>query len=72
MRRCGSTMITQAVMGELSGYGDGARPIYEKFQERRWAGSDLIVDGTLRIDLIVGIIRSEMTSRWERAGRGVG
>ena len=41
------------VKGELTGYEDGARPIYEKLQKRMRAGSDLIVDGTLSIDLIV-------------------
>ena len=52
------------VKGELSGYEGGARPIYENFQERMRAVSDLIVDGALDIDLIVERIRSEMRSRW--------
>ena len=54
----------QHVKGELSGYEVQARPIYEHFQDRIRAGSDLIVDGTLSIDLIVERIRSEMRSRW--------
>ena len=54
----------QHMKGELSGYEAQARPIYEHFQERIRAGSDLIVDGTLSIDLIVERIRSEMRSRW--------
>ena len=52
------------VKGELSGYEGGARPIYENFQERLRAVSDLIVEGALDIDLIVERIRSEMRSRW--------
>ena len=52
------------VKGELSGYEAQARPIYEHFQEHIRAGSDLIVDGTLSIDLIVDRIRAEMESRW--------
>ena len=52
------------VKGELSGYEGGARPIYENFQERMRAVADLIVDGTLSIDLIVERIRYEMRSRW--------
>ena len=52
------------VKGELNGYEAQARPIYEHFQERIRAGSDLIVDGTLSIDLIVERIRSEVRSRW--------
>ena len=52
------------VKGELSGYEGAARPIYENFQERLRAVSDLIVDGALDIDLIVERIRSEMRSRW--------
>ena len=52
------------VKGELSGYEGGSRPIYENFQERLRAVSDLIVDGALDIDLIVERIRSEMRSRW--------
>lgn len=52
------------VKGEPSGYEAQVRPIYEHFQERIRAGSDLIVDGTLSIDLIVERIRSEVRSRW--------
>ena len=54
----------QHAKGELSGYECRARPIYEHFQECMRAGSDLIVDGTLSIDLIVEGIRCEMRSRW--------
>ena len=54
----------QHVRDELVGYEAQARPIYENFQERMRAGSDLIVDGTLRIKLIVERIRYEMRSRW--------
>ena len=62
------------VKGELSGYEGGARPIYENFQERVRAGSDLIVDGTLSIDLIVERIRSKMRSLWGvgRSPGGIG
>ena len=52
------------VKGELSGYEARARPIYEHFQKRMRAGSDLIVDGTLGIDLIVDRVRSEIELRW--------
>ena len=52
------------VKGELSGYEARARPIYEHFQDVMRAGSDLIVDGTLGIDLIVDRIRSEIELRW--------
>ena len=54
----------QIVKGDLSGYEDRARRIYLHFQEKLRAGSDLIVDGTLSIDLIVERIRSEMELRW--------
>ena len=62
----------QRVKSELSGYEAGARPIYEHFQQRIRAGSDLIVDGTLSIDLIVERIWCAMRSRWEadRTQRG--
>ena len=43
----------QYVKGELSGYLAQARPLYEEFQERMRASSDVIVDGTLDIDDIV-------------------
>ncbi len=60
------------VKGELSGYEGRARPIYEHFQKRMRAGADLIVDGTLGIDLIVDRIRSEIELRWaSRPGRCV-
>ena len=38
------------VKGELSGYLARARPLYEEFQGRMRASSDVIVDGTLSID----------------------
>ena len=53
------------VKGELSGYEGRARPIYEHFQKRMRAGADLIVDGTLGIDLIVDRIRSDIELRSE-------
>ena len=54
----------QHVIAELAGYEARARPIYEHFQERMRADADLIVDGTLGIDLVVERIRSEVESRW--------
>ncbi len=57
----------QHVMGELAGYEARARPIYEHFQERMRADADLIVEGTLGIDLVIERIRCEVESRW--AGR---
>ena len=54
----------QHVMGELAGYEARARPIYEQFQERMRADADLIVEGTLGIDLVVERMRSEVESRW--------
>ena len=53
----------QRVKDELSGYESRARPLYEHFQKRMRADSDLIVDGTLDIDLIVENIRSEIGLR---------
>ena len=61
---CTADEALRHVKGELSGYEAQARPIYEHFQERIRAGSDLIVDGTLSIDLIVERIRCEVRSRW--------
>ena len=52
------------VKGELSGYLAQARPIYEEFQERMRASSDLIVDGTLSIDAIAERIRCEVEARF--------
>ena len=52
------------VQSELSGYEARARPIYEQFQERMRAEADLIVDGTLAVELIVDRIRSEVESRF--------
>ena len=52
------------VKGELSGYEHLLRPIYMHFQERMRGGSDLIVDGTLSIEQVVGRICSEMRFRW--------
>ena len=57
----------QHVIAELTGYETRARPIHEHFQERMRADSDLIIEGTLGIDLVVERIRSEVESRW--AGR---
>ena len=50
------------VKDELSGYEARARAIYEHFQARMREASDLIVDGTLSIDLIVERIRAEVKS----------
>ena len=71
---CMADDTLKGVKGELSGYEGGARPIYENFQERMREVSDLIVDGTLSIDLIVERIRSEMRSRWgaDRSSGGLG
>ena len=55
------------VKRELAVYVDRARPIYEHFQERMRAGADLIIDGTLSVDLVVERIRSEVDRRWARA-----
>lgn len=55
------------VKRELAVYVDRARPIYEHFQERMRAGADLIIDGTLSVDLVVQRIRSEVDWRWARA-----
>ena len=52
------------VKDELSGYLAQARPIYEEFQERMRATSDVIVDGTLSIDDIVVKIRFEVEARF--------
>lgn len=57
------------VKSELSGYESRARPIYEQFQQRMRAEADLIIDGTLAVDLIVDRIRSEVESRFARSGR---
>ena len=54
------------VKRELARYVARARPIYEHFQERMRAGADLIIDGTLGVDLVVGRIRAEVDLRWER------
>ena len=54
----------QHVIAELAGYEARARAIYEHFQERMRADSDLIIDGTLSIDLVVERMRSEVESRW--------
>lgn len=54
----------QHVIAELAGYEARARPIYEHFQERMRADSDLIIEGTLGIDLVVERMRSEVESRW--------
>ena len=54
----------QYVKDELSGYLAQARPIYEEFQERMRATSDLIVDGTFSIDEIVEKIRLEVKARF--------
>ncbi len=53
----------QYVRAELAGYEARAKSIYEYFQERMRADSDLIVDGALGIDLVVHRIRSEVESR---------
>lgn len=62
--QCATDETLQLVKGELSGYESRARAFYLHFQLRLRSGSDLIVDGTLSIDLIVQRIRAEMESRW--------
>lgn len=57
----------QHVIAELAGYEARARPIYEHFQERMRADADLVIDGTLGIDVVVERIRSEVESRLEGA-----
>ena len=52
------------VRRDLAGYVGRARPVYEHFQERMRAGADLIIDGTLGVDLVVERIRSEVGLRW--------
>ena len=52
------------VKDELSGYLAQARPLYEEFQERMRASSDVIVDGTLSIDDVVEKIRLEAEARF--------
>ena len=54
----------QCLRAELAGYEARAKSIYEYFQERMRADSNLIVDGALGIDLVVQRIRSEVESRW--------
>ena len=54
----------QYVKDELSGYLAQARPLYEEFQERMRASSDVIVDGTLSIDDVVEKIRLEAEARF--------
>ena len=65
--RAGARMpdkATEYVQGELSGYLSRARPLYEEFQERMRASSDVIVDGTLSIDDVVEKIRFEAEARF--------
>ena len=65
--RAGARMpdkATEYVQGELSGYLAQARPLYEEFQGRMRASSDVIVDGTLSIDDIVEKIRFEVEARF--------
>ena len=52
------------VQGELSGYLAHSRPLYEEFQGRMRASSDVIVDGTLSIDDVVEKIRFEAEARF--------
>ena len=52
----------QDLKSELAEYESYAKPIYEHFQERMQADCDLIIDGTLGIDLIVERIHSELGS----------
>ena len=54
----------QHVMAELIGYEARAKPIYEHFQKRMRADADLIIEGTLEVNLIVERMRSEVESRW--------
>ncbi len=59
-----SSEVLEYAKGEWSGYLAQARPIYEEFQERMRASSDMIVDGILSIDAIVETIRSEIAARF--------
>ena len=52
------------VKAQLAGYEAGARPVYEHFQERMRAASDLIIDGTLDLDLVVERIRAAVEAHW--------
>lgn len=54
------------VKADLAGYERGARPVYEHFQARMRADADLIVDGTLDLDLIVERIRAAVEARRPR------
>ncbi len=51
---------------EVSEYEAQAKPIYEHFRDRMRADADLIVNGTLGIDLIVESIVSEIETRLSR------
>ena len=53
----------EQVKAQLAGYEAEARPVYEHFQARMRADSDLIVDGTLGLDLVVERIRAEVEAR---------
>ena len=52
------------VKAQLAGYEARARPVYEHFQARMRADSDLVLDGTPDLDLIVERIRGEVEARW--------
>ena len=52
----------QGLKSELARYESHAKPIYEHFQERMRADSDLIIEGTLGIDPIVDRIHYELVS----------
>ena len=52
------------VKAQLAGYEARARPVYEHFQARMRADSDLIIDGTLDLDLVVERIRAAVEARW--------
>ena len=49
---------------ELTAYLDGARPLYEEFQERMRTTSDVIVDGTLGVNDVVEKIYVETEARF--------
>ena len=54
----------ERLKAEASGHVGWFRPIHEYFQERMRASSDLIVDGTLSVDVIVERILSKMRAVW--------
>ena len=58
--------VLEIAKREVSEYEAQAKPIYEHFRDRMRADADLIVNGTLGIDLIVESIVSEIKTRHSR------